>query len=107
MRSTLPSRRPSVTRETEWNGHPLTVTIGYDRQGRPAEVFANALHGGDMQSTLADASVVISIALQHSIAPDALAKSLARVPAWINGIETTAPASPVGAVMDALLGVAK
>jgi hypothetical protein len=104
MRKTLPNRRPNLTRAVQWDGHDFTVTIGIDpATGAPAEVFADTRKGGQMQATLADACVLISLALQHGIAPADLAKSLGRVPAW-NGNDNTAPASPVGAVVEALLG---
>jgi hypothetical protein len=104
-RTSLPPRRPSVTVETEWQGHPITVSVGIDPATlRPGEVFANTPRGGALQTSLADACVVISIALQHGISPGDLAKSLAREPAWINGARMTAPASHVGAIMDVVLG---
>ena len=103
-RATLPGRRPNVTRAAEWNGHAFTVTIGLDpATGAPAEVFADTARGGDMAPTLADACVIVSLALQHGIAPDALAKSLARVPVLWAEEGVTAPASPVGAIVDAIL----
>lgn len=114
-RNRLPNRRPNITAETDWQGHSITVTIGVDPvTGDPLEVFANAASGGSMQASLADACVLISIALQHGVKPAALAKSLARVPAWVNGIdengdpctvETTAPASPVGAILAEVVGM--
>jgi hypothetical protein len=101
-RATLPHRRPNITRSTEWDNHTFTVTIGFDLEtGQPAEVFADTLKGGQMAATLADACVIISIALQHGIGVDALGRSLGRVPAW-NGGDNTAPASPVGAIVEEL-----
>jgi len=97
-RSALPQRRPNFTAEADWQGHTFTVTVGLDHQGTPREVFANHAKG-DMAATLADACVVISIALQHGVTPDALAKSLGSVPAWINGAEAQAPASPIGTII--------
>lgn len=99
----LPNRRPNVTRETAWQGHGITVTLGLDpATGAAMEVFANAETGGTLQASLSDACVLISIALQHGIGPDELGKSLLRVPAFIDGEETTAPASPVGVIVEAL-----
>lgn len=98
-RQSLPNRRPAATVEASFG----TVTIGYDLAGRPKEVFANGpREGSQMQHILADACVVISIALQHGVAPAALAKSLGTVPAWDNGKPTTAPASPIGELMTIL-----
>jgi hypothetical protein len=103
-RAALPHRRPNVTLDTIWNAHLVTVTVGYDpATGAPLEVFANTQRGGDMQATIADACIVVSIALQHGVTPAALAKSLARVPAFVNGEETTAAASPIGAILAAIM----
>jgi hypothetical protein len=99
-RISLPTRRPNVTIAAEWQGHEILVTVGVDlKTGAPIEVFANAAKGGDVAATLADASVLISIALQNGVTPDALNKSLGRVPDLLRGEDATLPASPVGAVM--------
>ena len=99
-RIALPNRRPSLTTETAWHDHPVRVTVGYDLHGSPREVFANTERGGDMQASLADCCVIISIALQHGVTPDALAKSLGRVPTWVNGEPAMGAASPVGVILD-------
>ena len=104
-RRTLPQRRPNVTMQTSWADpagaqHLFTVTIGFDNHGKPMELFANHAKGA-MAATLADACVVISLALQHGISPADLAKSLPRVPQWPDG---DAPASPVGTIVDCILG---
>ncbi len=106
MRKHLPQRRPNVTRNVQWDAHSFTVTIGYDPEtGAVAEVFADTPSGGDMAFTLADACVLISIALQHGIAPAELAKSLGRVPVlWAEG--ETQPASPLGAIVEAIMAEA-
>lgn len=103
-RQALPNRRPCVTTETDWQGHPITVSVGMYLDGTPGEVFADAsytvppvIHG-----TLSDACVGISIALQHGISPADLGKSLGTVPVWINGQEVDAPASPIGTIMQAI-----
>ena len=66
-----------------------------------------------MAAILDDASVVISVALQHGIPAAALAKSVARLPsapltlsdlANPAGPQHTAPASVIGAVLDLLCG---
>lgn len=102
-RQPLPTRRPNLTTATDWQGHAFTVTVGFDLQGFPREVFAQHAKG-DMAAMLADACVLISIGLQHGIAPEALAKSMGTVPAWVNGAETTAPASPVGTILAVISG---
>lgn len=101
LRTALPPRRPNITTEALWQDHLITVTVGLDpKTGKPREVFANTLRGGAMAAALADASVLISIALQHGVTPAALGKSLGRVPAWVNGEQIEAPASPVGTIIE-------
>lgn len=101
-RTALPHRRPNLTLDAAWNGHPITVTVGYDLAGEPREVFASTRSGGDMAATLADACVLVSIALQHSIPHETLGKSLGRVPDLLAGGGATVPASPVGAILEAV-----
>lgn len=105
-RMVLPHRRPSVTVFAEWQGHPITVTVGFcPASAAPREVFADAVKGGQMQATLADACVLISLALQHGLPPAALAKSLARCPDVLAGGGADMPASPIGAIVDLIDGV--
>jgi hypothetical protein len=105
----LPARRPNFTRAIDWAGHPITVTVGLRVDGSPAEVFADSARGGDMAATLADACVLISIALQHGIAPADLAKSLGRVPllrapgGQVEDARQDAPASPIGAIVEVVV----
>jgi len=104
-RQSLPSRRPSVTYATEWDNHQITVTVGHYLDGTPGEVFADVAKGA-LRATLADACTIISIALQHGIRPDDLAKSIGKVPMmeWDATIEEMVeverPASPIGAVLE-------
>ena len=99
-RTTLPARRPSQTIATEWQGHPFTVTIGMDPStGLPLEVFADTAKGGQMQSTIADACVLVSIALQHGIRASVLAKSLSRVPDVMAGGDADLAGSPIGVIV--------
>ena len=81
-RRKLPNRRRSESREFDMGdnlvGH---VTIGFDEQGHPREVFILSGKPGSMLDTmLGDAAVIISIALQNGITPDHLAHSISRVP---------------------------
>lgn len=104
LRMPLPDRRQNQTIEVEFGDQMLTVCMGFDPSGAVREVFA-AGHkaGSDMQHVIDDACVIISIALQHGIAVEALAKSLGRVPAWRGGREVEALASPVGAILGAIV----
>lgn len=103
-RAVLPSRRPNVSLDLEWQGHALTVTVGFcPATAAPMEVFADTSKGGQMQAALADACVLVSIALQHGIAAEALAKSLSRVPDLMAGGGAELPGSPIGAVVRAVI----
>ena len=97
-RAELPQRRMNATAQAHWSGHSFTVCIGFDDAGTTREVFADHAKG-DMAAMLADACVLISIALQHGITPADLGKSLGTVPDWINGAKVDAPASPIGAII--------
>ena len=110
-RRRLPNRRPSEIRTLNVGNLTFAATVGFDPvDGRPREVFlAGAKDGTDMAAILDDASVVISVALQHGVPAAALAKSVARMPAAPltpsdlaapNGPAQTAPASVIGAVLD-------
>jgi len=101
-RAQLPPRRQNETHSVEHGMHRFTVTVGYAADGRPAEVFADgAKIGTDMAHTIADACVVISLALQHGCPPETLVKSLGRVPApelLVTGANR--PASVLGVIAD-------
>ncbi len=108
-RSRLPNRRPAYTETLEVDGQAFEATVGFDPEsGQPRELFLTAGKDGSMlNALLADAAVVISIALQHGIPAAALTKSVGRLPA---GPVTPAdlegprpgrvPASPIGAALD-------
>ena len=99
-RQYLPDRRPSVTRTFGWSGKEFSVSVGYWLDGRPGEIFMDGPKtGSDMRAILADACVVVSLALQHGIEPAALAHSMARIP--VSATETK-PASVLGAVVEML-----
>lgn len=101
MRRRLPNRRPSITAAIGADGMAAVATIGFDpATGRPAELFLAAdKPGSALDALLADAGVAISVALQHGVPAAALAKSVARVPAALDG-PATITASPIGAALD-------
>ena len=102
MRRRLPNRRPAVTEEIGVGNMRLTATIGLDATGPPAEIFlSGAKDGSGLAAILADAAVMISIALQHGIPAAVLGKSISRLPESLTG-PATAPASPIGAALDLL-----
>lgn len=98
-REILPTRRPNATREVEHAGFRFTVTVGFDLSGRPLEVFADGVKiGTDIGHIIADACVVISLALQHGCPAELLPKSMGRVPLPAMGEDVCGPASPLGAI---------
>ncbi len=110
-RTRLPNRRPSHTETLEVVGQTFTGTVGFDpKTDRPYEVFLTAGKEGSLiNAMLADAAVVISVALQHGVSAKALAKSIGRVPEGPvapadldEGKPARIPASPIGAALDLL-----
>ena len=108
-RTRLPNRRPSHTKTLQVDDQAFTATVGFDpRDNSPRELFLEAGKEGSMlNALLADAAVVISVALQHGIPAAALAKSVGRLPTIPVGPadldhppEQKAPASPIGAALD-------
>ena len=102
-RISLPDRRPNATVEVTHGGFAFTVTVGMDLQGRPLEVFANCPRiGTDLDHTISDACVLISLLLQHGGAPELLTKSLGRVPDPASTAALCRPASAVGSIAAAV-----
>jgi len=82
-------------------GNDYDVTQGAFCRHWPAEVFlSGAKDGSGMAAILDDASVVISVALQHGIPAKALAKSISRAP---DGMGRISAASAIGAALDLLV----
>lgn len=106
-RTTLPGRRLNETVDVTFGDETFAICIGFDGnhrdRGRPKEVFATGPKiGSTMQAIVSDACVLVSIALQHGIGPADLARSLGRVPRWVNGTEGDGPASVIGLIVEAL-----
>jgi hypothetical protein len=108
-RQRLPNRRPSHTETLEVGGQIFTGTVGFDPEtGRPCELFLNAGKEGSLiGAMLADAAVAISVALQHGVSAQTLAKSIGRLPeapqapgGLDQGPPAKVPASPIGAALD-------
>ncbi len=108
-RQRLPNRRPSHTETLEVGGQKVIATVGFDPEtGHPRELFLTAGKEGSMlNALLADAAVVISIALQHGVTGEALARSVGRLsagpvaPAELDRAPgQKVPASPIGAALD-------
>ena len=111
-RARLPSRRPNESASLIVGGQRFEACVGFDpKTDRPAEVFlTGGKHGSDFDSILSDAAIVISLALQHGVAPVDLAEAVGRAPDFTTrpgsheqlGAGTT-PSSPIGAALDFLL----
>ncbi len=108
-RHRLPNRRPSHTETLEVAGQAFTATVGFDPEdGRPRELFLTAGKEGSLiNAMLADAAVAISVALQHGVTAQSLAKSIGRLPeaptapaGLDQGPPAKVPASPIGAALD-------
>ncbi len=111
IRQRLPNRRPSHSETLEVAGQMFTATVGFDPEsGQPRELFLTAGKEGSMlNAMLADAAVVISVALQSGVPAVALAKSVGRLPAGLvapvdldHAPGQKVPASPIGAALDLL-----
>jgi hypothetical protein len=103
-RRRLPNRRPAETVAIEVDGVRFAASVGFDPHGRPAEMFlSGAKDGSGLAAILEDASVIISVALQHGVPASALAKSVARVPDVLDGPAVRA-ASVIGAALDLVTG---
>ncbi len=78
LRTRLPNRRPSHLETLEVGAQVVTACIGFDpATGRPREVFlSGAKDGTDLAAILDDASVILSVALQHDIPASALARKV-------------------------------
>ena len=110
-RQRLPNRRPSHVETMEVAGQVFTACVGFDPDtGQPRELFLDAgKEGSLLNALLADAAVIISIALQHGVPAAALAKSVGRLPAGPvapvdldYGPGQKVPASPIAAALDLL-----
>ena len=108
-RQRLPNRRPSHTETLEVAGQTFMATVGFDpASGWPRELFlTGGKEGSALDALLADAAVAISVALQHGISAQALARSIGRLPVGPvtpadldQGPPAKLPASPIGAALD-------
>lgn len=103
-RATLAARRQNETVNVDHKGHRFSVTVGYDQEGAPMEVFADSARiGTDMAHTIADACVVISLALQYGCPAADLPKSIGRVPDAMDPDGFHA-ASVLGVIIDVVSG---
>ena len=101
-----PSRRPAVTHKLAWRTetaeHSFHITVGLDPEtATPIEVFYadGQRHGSQLQHSIQDACVLISLLLQFGLNPSAIAKSLATTTVF--SIEQ--PSSIIGVIANHIL----
>jgi hypothetical protein len=96
----LPYRREAVTVTLATGPQHYDASLGFAADGAVREVFlAGARDGSEMAAILADAAVLISVALQYGVPAAALARSLSRLPLEYGG----GPASVIGGALDLVL----
>lgn len=106
-RTRLPDRRPCETVQIAFAGHVFSVTVGlHPDTGQPLEVFADG-RTSQLGHTIADSCVAISLALQHGCPAEALPRSMGRIPDPARGIDVCGPASPTGAIAEAVAAMAR
>ena len=78
MRKKLPHRRPSVTRTFETTSDRYHISFGIDPEDQQArEIFIHGSKiGSDLEILLDDASIILSLALQHGLPLSQLMHSL-------------------------------
>lgn len=102
MRELLPPRRRCQTFPLQFGGfkNPHTITVGYYDDGRPGEVFIGGGKSGELVEAIArDGAILLSMVLQHGVSLDTVQHALTRD-------SQDDPMSIVGAVVEALLGLA-
>lgn len=78
-REALPGRRSCENLKIEANGVFMIMTVGYYPDGRPGEVFVSDIKSGVTADAISrDAAVMLSLALQHGIELDVMAKAVTR-----------------------------
>lgn len=97
MRQVLPHRRECLTCEVEWKGRRYSMTIGFDEQCRPKEVFADGSKAGsDNEAEIDDDCILLSLLLQHGCSGAALHRHLHR--------EATEPGAPAASFVALIAG---
>jgi hypothetical protein len=80
-RRRLPNRRPHVSFDLEHLGVHYRVGVGYWADGQPAELFlSTAKQGSGLDVSVRDASIAVSLALQHGTPLETIARALCRDP---------------------------
>lgn len=97
-RDVLPPRRQSLVFDMSYSGVDFAVTVGFQPDGRVAEVFVSAHRkiGTQVSALARDAAILLSLALQHGC-------SLQTVSGAVTRESTGEPAGLAGAVIDAII----
>ena len=95
-RERLPNRRWSETFGIRMWGNMFHVTIGYQPDGRPGEVFiAGSKSGVQLDSVCRDGAVLLSLAMQYGVPLDVIRDALTK-----DG--DGSPSTIVGAIVERL-----
>jgi hypothetical protein len=96
MRHRLPNRRRCESFEFRHNGFAFTLSAGFYRDGRLAEIFlASHKPSTAIEATARDAAIVVSIALQFGADIETIRQALTRD-------HDGRPATLLGAALDKL-----
>jgi|SRR5262245_54308744 len=99
-RRLLPNRRYGETFEIEHGSHrwPFVVTVGRYPDGTVGEVFVSGGKSGtDLEASVRDMAILLSLALQHGVPPNTMASAITRE-------ADGAPSTIIGRVLDRLRG---
>jgi hypothetical protein len=97
-RELLPNRRRCETRSFTHAGHHFSLTVGFYRDGRPAEIFlSNGKAGSGLEAVARDAAIVVSLALQHGVHLQTICSALTKD-------HDGSAATLLGAALDTLIG---
>jgi hypothetical protein len=95
-RERLPNRRRNESFEFSHAGLSFTLSAGYFRDGRIAEIFLSSHKpGSPIEAIARDAAVTVSIALQYGANLETIRAALTRD-------HDGGPATPLGAALDAI-----
>jgi hypothetical protein len=96
MRQRLPNRRRCESFEFRHAGLDFTLTVGFQRDGRIAEIFLSSHKpGSPIEAIARDAAVTVSLALQFGVPIETIRQALTKD-------HDGGPATLLGAALDAL-----
>lgn len=114
-RERLPNRRRNESREFEIENVCCRVTVGFNADRRPCEIFINSpKRGSAIDMLLGDIAVQMSLSLQQGTSPTEMAHSTSRLPSAplltpedLDKAGDRMPASVLGAAIDWLVELAE